>query len=355
MKRIAPALTCMLAAWGLACEGEQEVAEAEIARPVKTYAFGATDRERQLTYPGRVFPNTTVEVAFEVTGQIRELPVPKGQQVKQGELLARLDQRDFINELEAANARAEEALATRDRFRDAAKTRAVSRQEVDEAEASARQAVAARKIKEKQLEDTELRAKFDGIVADRYVENFQNVVAKEPILSLQDIHILEVRIDLPERDFGTAPEVENVGRLTASFDAISGREFELEVKEFVTDADPVTQTFPVTLQMPNPGDADILPDILPGMTASVTWYRPPRAGASDQTVPAIAVLGQEGRAPWVWVIDRDTMRVSRRPVEIGAIVQSDRIEVRGGLQPGELIASAGVHHLAEGMKVREFR
>jgi multidrug resistance efflux pump len=68
----------------------------------------------------------------------------------------------------------------------AARTNAVSRQELDQAEARARIAAADVKIKEKALEDTAIRADFDGIIADRFVDNFQNVVAKQPILLFQE-------------------------------------------------------------------------------------------------------------------------------------------------------------------------
>ena len=66
------------------------------------------------------------------------------------------------------------------------------------------------------------------------------------------------------------------------------------------------------------------------------------------------MLGQAGREPWVWVVDGDSMRVSRRQVTVGGLVQRDQIQVLGGLEAGERVAAAGAHHLSEGMKVREF-
>ncbi len=340
----------------IGCGRREEPPTREVIRPVKLETFGGQTGKSRYAYPGRVFPNQTVELAFEVTGQLKELPIKKGEEVEAGQLLGRLDQRDFRNDLAAAKAVRDEAVATAARYRKAAKSGAVSRREVDEADARERAAEAEYRIRKKALDDTELRAKFDGVVADRYVDNFQNVTAKEPIVSLQEVSTLEVRIDVPERDIGgerIRQEIErNPGTLTATFEAVPGRVFELEVKEFVTDADPTSQTFPVTLSLPNPEDVGILP----GMTATVTWV-PPKVKADariDPTLPAIAVVGQEGREPWVWLVDRSSMTVSRHPVQVGALVKRDRIEIRGGLEPGQVVAVAGVNHLSEGMKIRAY-
>ncbi len=346
---VPPLILWVLAVALLGC-AEEELPKSEIVRPVKLVTFAAAAGRQTYIYPGKVHPNTTVEVAFEVSGRLEELPVAKGQEVTKGSLLGRLDPRDFENDVAAARATLDEARATLGRYEEAAKTNAVSRRELDEARARARIARADLRIQEKALEDSEIRAEFEGIVADRYVENFQNVEAKQPVLSLQDISLLEVRIDVPEGDIAAVPGTEDIGSFVATFAALPGRRFDLELKEFVTDADPTTQTFPVTLRMPNPADAEILP----GMTASVIWDPPETAVATEPTLPAVAVLGQAGREPWVWVVDGDSMRVSRRPVRIGALVNKDQIQVLGGLEGGELVAAAGAHHLSVGMKVRQY-
>jgi RND family efflux transporter MFP subunit len=332
------------------CGGDEPPPEREVVRPVKIITFGDTGGRRSFQYPGQVYANQTVELAFEVTGKLEELQIKKGQAVRAGDLLARLDQRDFVNSLRQAEAAQAEAIATLERYEQAAKTRAVSPQQVDEARARARIAEAEVRIRAKALEDSTLTADFEGVVADRFVDNFQNVVAKDPVLLMQDVSVLEIRVNVPERDVAN-PSDTGDGRLTASFDALPDREFSLQVKEFVTEADPVTQTYAVTLMMPNPEGSGLLP----GMTATVTWEPEARDGASLITVPAAAVVGQAGRRPSVWIIDPEQMTASRREVEVGSIVAGDQIQILSGLEKGERLASAGAHHLTAGMKVREYR
>jgi RND family efflux transporter MFP subunit len=330
------------------CGGQDAPPPKEIVRPVKTFVFGAAERSRSYSYPGQVYANQTVEVAFEVTGKLQELPVSKGQAVRAGDLIARLDPRDFENEVRASRAALDQAIATRDRYRVAARTNAVSREEVDQAEALARISAADLKIKEKALEDTTILADFDGIVADRFVDNFQNVVAKQPVVLLQDIQMLEIRVSVPERD--VVESADEPGRVAAVFDTLPDREFELSVKEFVTEADPVTQTYRIVLAMPNPEGAGLLP----GMTATVRWYAPTLGSRGDNTVPLGAVRGGGGRPSSVWVIEPDARTVTQREVRLGQVAYADRVEILEGLEPGETIAAAGVHHLVEGMRVRAF-
>jgi RND family efflux transporter MFP subunit len=337
-----------LAAILVGCDRQEVPPAPEVVRPVKMFTFGESGRTRSFSYPGQVYANQTVEAAFEVTGKLQELPVAKGQQVRAGDLIARLDPRDFENDLRASRAALDEAIATRNRYRVAAKTNAVSRQELGEAEAAARIAAADLKIKEKALEDTTIRADFDGIVADRFVDNFQNVVAKQPVVLLQDIQTLEIRVSVPEQD--VVESGDEPGSITAVFDSLPDREFELSVKEFVTEADPVTQTYRVVLAMPNPEGSGLLP----GMTATVRWYAPTLGSRGDETVPLAAVRGGDGLPSSVWVVEPDAMTVTQREVRLGQIAYGDRVEVLEGLEPGETIAAAGVHHLVEGMRVQPY-
>ncbi len=320
------------------------------ARPVKTFVFGDAVRNEVRHYPGRVHADRSVQVSFGIPGRILELPVIKGQPVAKGDLLAGLDARDLENALASAEAVYQESRTTLARLEAVAASGAVSQQEVDLATARMRVARAEVSVRRKALEDARLVAPFDGTVADRFVQDFEQVVADQPVLSLHDGRFLEVRIEVPEADMvGVDPAA--LGRLSARFSALPGRSFALSLKEVVTSADPVTQTFPVTLRMPRPEDVEVLP----GMTATVEWVPPARPGGPDRTVPAAAVLGAPGKTPWVFVLDPDAMTVSRREISVGSLVADARIEIESGLEPGERIASAGVHHLRDGQAVRLYR
>jgi multidrug efflux pump subunit AcrA (membrane-fusion protein) len=102
--------------------------------------------------------------------------------------------------------------------------------------------------------------------------------------------------------------------------------------------------------MPQPDDINVLP----GMTATVTGSPGRREQAKDIfVVPAIAVTADEAGNAQVWIIDKETMKVARRPVKTGDLTGTDSIEIVEGLKAGEMIAVSGVSRLREGMQVSD--
>ena len=93
-----------------ACE-EQTQDVKPVVRSVKTMVVGEASREFQRTFTASVRAADRAELAFQVPGKIIELPVKKGQQVSQGDLIGRLDPRDYKSNLKSAKAEFTKALA----------------------------------------------------------------------------------------------------------------------------------------------------------------------------------------------------------------------------------------------------
>ncbi|NNK14182.1 MAG: efflux RND transporter periplasmic adaptor subunit, partial [Desulfofustis sp.] len=199
------------------------------------------------------------------------------------------------------------------------------------------------------LKDTTLVAPFDGVIAKRYVENFQKVTAKEPIVYLQLIDKLEILIDVPElmmAQFSQGGESE----ISAEFDSAPGNSYALTVKEFSTDADPATQTYQVVLAMDQPEEVNILP----GMTAKVNVVAGGQQATSTDNViiPAIAVLNDADGSDYVWIYSPESKTVNKAQVSIGSLEGSKNIIVSEGLKDGDTIVVAGISKLQDGMQVR---
>ena len=351
------------------CGKKEEAAPPEVIRPVKTMKVSSGADFAGLTLPGRVRAAQRVELAFkEVGGRLIELPIAgrEGQEVKEDELLARIDPRDFQTSLRNVQGRLKEAIASLDlanaqydRVKRIQKQDpgAISGAEIDRRREavnmmegrinSLRAEVAAARD---QLSYTYLKAPFAGLIAKRYVDNFQDVKPKQQILALEDISHVEILIDVAENVMA----IERSGSgdaltAVAEFPTAPGRKFPLELKEYATRADSATQTYQVVLKMPQPDDISILP----GMTATVTVSLG-RTAEIDRLVviPAIAVLAEPDGRSFVWVVDTDAMTVKKQEVKVGMISGSENIDVADGLKGGETIAVAGILQLQEGMKVR---
>jgi RND family efflux transporter MFP subunit len=280
------------------------------------------------------------------------LPVTSGQQVKKGEVLARLDPRDFQNTLNAKKAVAEERRVNLGRTQQAFEKDAATIMEVDQAAASFKVVQAEVAIAEKALEDTVIRAPFGGVVAYVIARQHQKVAAREAIMSLQNASTLEIVIHLPEQVMAlTTPGTTGIA-IHASFDYLPDRALPMTVKEYATEADPATQTYAVTLQMPAPEDVRILP----GMSATVTVGTPliSTAGTEGYLLPLAAVPADGQGQFYVWLVEPaqgGLYTVRRHNVTVGPMVR-EYVLVTEGVSPKERIVTAGVHLLEDGQQVR---
>ena len=339
-----------------ACGSDEEKPK-NTPKLVKTILVKNPASYLQYSYPGVVSANEKVDLAFQVSGQLREFPVVEGQTVKKDQLLGRLDQRDFANTVNSRRANYERAKKNLWRAKELLKTSTIPQAKYEEMYEVNETTKADLAISEKALEDTELVSPFAGVVANTYVNNFQNVRAKEKILSLQDIAHVEIIVDVPEQDFFQAEKIRvkkglagpEVGYIT--FAQAKDKKFSVKVKEYATEADKVTQTYRITLLMQQDQDNALYP----GM--SVTFY-PSFNERHDEIsqaylVPVSAVTENEFNQHFVWIVDEESMQVKQQSVKVGGM-QGDQIQVISGLKPGMRIVTAGVTYLRPDMKVRLF-
>ncbi len=198
-----------------------------------------------------------------------------------------------------------------------------------------------------QLGYTHLRAPFDGTIVATYVENFEDVRAKQPIVRLLDTSRIEMTIDISESLISLAPQVKDV---TVVFDPFPDREIVAVIKEIGTEASETTRTYPVTLIMDQPEDITILPGMAGKATGRTVEEMAPDQTSVDIPVSATFTAGSSGQS-FVWVIDEQSKTVSRREVKVGQFTDTG-VRILEGLELGEWIAIAGVHYLREGQQVR---
>jgi RND family efflux transporter MFP subunit len=335
----------------VSCSKKEEQAPVEeAARPVRTMILQGGGEGIVKVYPAKTDAQDTVDVSFEVAGKVVELPIERGMRVERDQILAKLDDRDYQNDLAAKKAEWVKAQAELARYRKLYEDDVVSLQDLQIRERDLQVAEANMKIAEKAVQDTVLKAPFAGVVATKYVDNFQSVQAKSPVARIQNNEAIQAVINVPERDmtYGGRAALE---KAAVRFDSFPSREFDLTLKEFETEADPVTQTFEVKFIMPNPSDVKILP----GMSANVTLqFAAPigREAGSSFVIPSAAVVSDTQGKPFVWIVDPKDQTVRKREVVLGEVTGTADVRITEGLQPGEVIAVSGIYQLREGMKVQ---
>jgi len=334
----------------MVCGRQPDGTNVPTLRVVETIQLEEPERPTPRQFPGEVRADQRAELAFLVFGPLMDLPVQEGQTVSAGDLLGRIDPREFRNDRDARRSDRDEARSNFDRISRAFETQSVTAAERDQSRARLQVAEAELALAQKRLDDTELRAPFAGRVARRFVENFQTVQVGQPIVLIEAIDRLEVRIQLPEQDVVRLPAGKSllgaeVG--TVSFAALPDLRFPVTVKELEMRADARTNTYRVVFSLPRPEQANILP----GMSASFSPHEQVVERRSAHRLPVAAVQATADRRSFVWVLAPEPMTVQRRFVTLGGL-RGTMVEVLDGLTPGEQVVTAGAAYLVDGEAVR---
>lgn len=320
----------------------------DAARLAKLHVVSSGPDSVTRQFFGQVVAKETVDLAFQVGGQIIELPVIEGEPVPSGGLVAGLDREPFELALRQAKVQKDQADRTLERMESLQGSSAVSRVTVDDARTQAELAAISLRNAERSLEDAELHAPFDALVASRNVANFTTIAAGTPIVRLHDMSELRIEIDVPEVLFLNAGEDPDVS-LLAKFPS-GDTMYPLGVREFNAETSQVGQTFRITLGMPPPEGLTVLPG------ASVTVFASIRSEETPIEIPASALIFASDGAAQVMVFEpagaaEGTVRL--QPVEVTPSM-TGKVQVTGGLTQGQEIVASGASQLSDGDAVRRF-
>jgi RND family efflux transporter MFP subunit len=323
------------------------VATQETDRPVKLGILSAKANEQVRQFFGQIAARQTVDLAFQVSGQIRDFPVVEGAPLAKGDLIARLDLEPFELSLEQARLQSEQADRTVERLQKLS-SNAVSQVTVEDAITAARLAAISVRNAEYAMEHASLFAPFDGIVASRNVANFTTITAGTPVARIHDMSELSVEIDVPEvlfRQVGEDPNLE----IYATFPGDDVR-YTLEVREFNAEASKVGQTFRLTLAMDLPENARVLPG------SSVTVVGKLISDGTTISIPASALVVDAGDSLFVMLFEptgAEAGTIRKVTVEVEPNREGG-FDLLSGVESGSEIVVAGAASLEDGQSVRRF-
>jgi RND family efflux transporter MFP subunit len=343
----------------VSCGDPEQQAKEPVVRPVKALKVADPAVLQGRWFSGRAEAVNQVELSFRVPGTLVEVPVKVGDTAKKGGLIAQLDPSTYqtrVDELKAevlqAEAANENSRLQLERQEELLKKKVAAEAQVDRLKARFREdsarieaAKAALRKSELDLQYTSLRAPFDGTIVATYVENFEDIRAKERVVRLLDPAQIEMVINIPETLITFMPQIADI---TVTFDVFPDVRVPAVVKELGSEASQTTRTYPVTLIVEQPENIKILP----GMAGKATGRL---KNANDLSkfiiVPPGALFKKDDKSSAVWVIDPDKKTVSSRDVEIDGPTGIG-IKLKAGLKAKEWVVTAGVNSLEEGQKVR---
>ncbi len=359
MQRFIVSMLPVLVAFGCAQEPEPE---APVERAVLAVQVADIGNLGGRSFPGQARATREVDLSFRVPGPLIEFPVDVGDSVTRDSVVARIDPRDFEVAVTRAEGQLDRARGNLTRARNdyqrlqrvyeedpgATSETAIDRAKAnfDTAQGNVKSLEATLAAAEDALEDTYLRAPFDATVVATYVENFEDVRNKQPIVRMVNTDRIEMVVSIPEN---LIPQASLIEEVQVVFDAFPDTTLTAEIKEIGTEASLATRTYPVTLIMDQPEEVTILAGMAGTATGEATTSD---AEGGRLTVPLAATFSPDTSGKtYVWVINREAGAANRREVTLGAF-SNNGVEVREGLEAGEWIAVAGVNTLREGQPVR---
>ncbi|MEO1151358.1 MAG: efflux RND transporter periplasmic adaptor subunit [Pseudomonadota bacterium] len=330
--------------------GESTIDEAATPtiRPAKIVTIETASVGRNFTFPAVIRASQTAELTFQTAGQVIELNVLQAKEITKGDVIAKLDQRNASNAVNQARAEYNNAEAEYQRAERLVERDAISRSTLDQRRTQRDVAKVSLANAQKALSDTILTAPFNGVISRVYIEQFQNIQAKEPIAVIQSDGV-EAVINMPGSIIAQAPRLKPQGTFV-TLDAAPEVRIPALFREAAGLADQNTQTFEVTFDFDPPEDLLILPGMTATLSTTLDVGNLENFGFNGIAAPLTSILA-EGDEKFVWVFNDVDQTIQKTKVETGDGA-GEMIVVTKGLEPGQQIVAAGVSFLHDGMRVR---
>ncbi|AJR08130.1 efflux RND transporter periplasmic adaptor subunit [Photobacterium gaetbulicola] len=324
-----------------------------IVAPVSVVEVKIAQSAPQLTFPAVAAAADKSSLSFRVQGEVIHIAVRPGDQVKKGQLLARLDPTDYKLEVDDAQAKYNVTDSQYRRSAKLVKQGFLPQSQFDELKAQRRIAKARLDLAKLNLTFTELKAPFSGVISRVPVEQFENVQVGQLVMNLHLADQVDILIQAPDMIYSqsTAVELEE-SKPGARVLLEGGAEYRAFLKEFTTEPDPDLGSFLVTLTMPMPEDRFILDGMAVEVRADAQKLKVYRR--DESVIPLEAIINEDGddlamENKFVWVVNDDSTVTKRRVVTDKVVPEG--IRLLEGLEAGEHIVVEGANRLREGQSV----
>lgn len=298
----------------------------------------ALDETLQLT--GTLRADETIEVQAESAGKITGIHFTEGTAVRRDDLLLKINDAELVASLQRATARRELAQVKARRLARLLENGGINQQDFDSAQSEFIVQEAEVRLIRAQLDKTEIRAPFDGLIGLRFVSAGSLVTPSTRIATLQSVNRLKLDFTVPERHAARLqPGVRVEFTVSGDRNRHQGEVYAVEPR-----IDEATRTLLVRARVDNAAGA-----LRPGALAEVTLIL--QHWEQTLLVPAMAVVsGEKGKT--VFVVEADRAEIHR--VETG-LRRQELVQITSGLQPGDEVVVGGVQLVKSGAAVRTLR
>lgn len=308
-----------------------EAVPVEVAKAARRAISASYSGTANLEAPGEA------QVVAKTSGVMVQLLAEEGDQVRAGQVLARLDGDRVRLEVQRQQATVRKLENNFRRSQELAERKLVSAESSDQIRYDLESARASLALAKLELSYTAITAPISGVIAQRMVKPGNLIALNAPVFRIVNNSHLEAVLNAPERE---------MSRLKAGLplrmvvDAVPGKVFGGHVDRISPVMDSGSGTFRVVAAFDNS------PELRPGMFGRIEVIYDQRANAL--TVPRIALLEDEGEPAVYVIVGKKAKRV---PVQLG-FTNGEVAEVRAGLAEGDLVVTAGKVAIRDGTEVQ---
>ncbi|HKJ65917.1 MAG TPA: efflux RND transporter periplasmic adaptor subunit [Desulfopila sp.] len=307
--------------------------------PVNTvvYPLSPTSIRDRLNLPGSIEPWTELELMAKVGGSVTEVLVEEGDEVKEGDILARIDDNDYTIAVQRAEAAYKLAKADYQRDKAIFSKGVIPEAQLDAKETAMLTAKADLDNARLLLSRTTIEAPISGVVRRLDAKVGLLLAVGDPIGQLLRIDKVKAVIGIPESDVTAVRRLDEVNVTLQALDnqVIAGR-----IHFLSPSPDSTARLYKLELELDNPSRA-----ILPGMFVRGDVIK--RTVDDVITVPFYSVISRNDEQ-YVFVEEQGQAR--KKIVELG-IMEKWMVEVKKGLQTGERLVIEGHRDIEDGQKI----
>ena len=282
----------------------------------------------------------TVPLSFLVPGKVDHVYVDEGDHVKKGQILAKIEINDYWSNLEIAEAQLFETQDSYDRMWPLFKNGAIAEKAFIKIKAGLDQAKASRDIAKKKVRDTKLLSPIPGIVGAKNVELGQTISTGIPVFTIVKTDRIYARVSVPESEIG---KVALGQKAAVTIKALDDRIVEGKVTMIGAMAEPRTRTYTVKIELPNPDY--VLRTGMVAKTQIITYKT-----IAMITVPGKAIVRDADNLTYVFLVDKEKETALRQRVFPGSVFRNE-IEIKEGLNIGDVVIIAGQHKITDGAPI----
>lgn len=341
-----------------ACDKAEEVIETPL-RSVKYQKIAYSTGNLVKTFSGVTKAELEANLSFRVSGRVEQIPVNVGDKLNKGQVVARVDDNDYLvlyeqakAELASAKASLRSAQSEYNRTIGLYEKRNASKSQLDQARATAESAKAQVNASNQQVEAARLQVSYtklyspqDCIVSSKPVKENENVSSGQAVVSVNCGKKVEVVVDVPESYIDAVKESQKV---MVSLSSVDNSHYVGRVTEISSGSSDQASAYPVTVVLEGNNGS-----LRAGLAAEVKFTQTTGSEESYFILPITAVA-HDDKGDFTFVLEAGADKqavVNKKYIEVKEIVQQG-IRVIGGLNDGDNVVTAGITVIRDGMTVK---